>query len=138
MANTVDNLVIQNDGIFYRHRYLVLSDGTTAMTDVVVIDKSTLTHRDTGIEPTALDLIEFEGQAGGSINSIVLEWDHTTDDEILAFGTNGLCLKRNEWGRFADPISAGATGDVVVTTNGLSTGAWFMFVATWQLRADKA
>lgn len=135
MANTIDNLVIQDDGIYYRHRYLVLSDGTTAMTDVVMIDKSALVSKTTGLEPVALDLVQASIQCGGSINSVVLEWDRTADDEIIAFGSNGFEMPRNEWGRLGDPITAGGTGDVVVTTNGLSTGAWFQILATWELRA---
>jgi len=135
MANTIDNLVIQNDGIIYRHRYLVVSDGTTAMTDVIMVDKSTLTSKTTGLEPVALDLIQASIQCGGAINSVVLEWDRTADDEIIGFGTTGMEMPRNEWGVIQDPVTAGGTGDVVVTTNGLSTGAWFQILATWELRA---
>lgn len=135
MANTVDNIVLQNDGQYYAHRYLVWSDGTTAMSDAIVVDKSTLTCAETGIEPVALDLVELEGFAGGTINFAGLEWDHTTDDEIISIATGAPTYWRREWGRLKDPRSAGATGDVMVTTNGLSTGAWFQFYAVWELRA---
>lgn len=137
MANTIDSLVLQNDGVMYRLRYLVLSDGT-AMTDAIMIDKSTLTAAATGGEPDALDCIEFVANAWGTVNSILLEWDHTTDDEILAFSINGLNLPQSAgWGSFMDPRTAGATGDVVITTNGLAANAGFQILSTWKLRTGR-
>lgn len=133
MANTIDHQVLQNDGTFYRSRYLCLSDGT-AMTDTIMIDKSTLNYHGTGLEPYALDLVEIDVQAWGSVNSVLLEWDHTTDDEIVAFGIQGLCMERGEWGVLMDPASAGGTGDVVITTNGLAANAGFQILSTWELR----
>jgi hypothetical protein len=133
MPNTIDNLVLENDGVYYKHRYLCLSDGT-AMTDVVAVDKSTLVSKETGVEPKALDLIEFDAIAWGTVNSVLLEWDHTTDDEVLAFGSGanaGWCFDR---GPLKDPRSAGDTGDVVITTNGLAANAGFQFYAVWKLR----
>ena len=136
MANTIDNLVLQNDGVFYRHRYLCLSDGT-AMTDVIMVDKSTLVAHATKLEPDALDLVECQIQAWGTVNSILLEWDHTTDDEIIAFGLQPVNIQLNNWGPIADPMTAGATGDVVITSNGLSANAGFMILATWRLRTAR-
>lgn len=136
MANTIDNLVLENDGVYYKHRYLCLSDGT-AMTDVVVVDKSTLTSKATGLEPDALDLVELEAVAWGTVNSLVLEWDHTADDEILAFGTGANASWCKDYGPLKDPRTAGATGDVVVTSNGLAINAGFQIIATWRLRDDR-
>lgn len=134
MANTVDHLVLVNDGVMYKSRYLVLSDGT-AMTDEVMIDKSTLVAKATGAEPDALDLVEFKAVGWGTLNSILLEWDHTTDDEVIAFGTTGgggdWCPKD---GDLRDPRTAGGTGDITITSNGLAANAGFMITSTWRLR----
>jgi hypothetical protein len=134
MANVVDSLVLEDNGIVYKQRYLVLSDGT-AMTDEIMIDKSTLTSKVTGREPHALDLMELEAVGWGTMNSVLLEWDHTIDDEILAFGVTGGGVK---WcpklGDLKDPVSEGGTGDIIITTNGLAANAGFMIVATWRLR----
>lgn len=138
MANTVDEIVLQNDGVFYKSRYLVLSDGT-GMSDVVMIDKSALTAKSTGAEPDALDLVELKAVGWGTLNSILLEWDHTTDDEIIAFGVTGGGV---EWcsksGDLRDPRSAGGTGDVVITSNGLAANAGFMITSTWRLRTHRS
>jgi len=136
MANTIDSLVIQSDGTFYVHRYLCLSDGT-GMSDVVMIDKSTLTAYGTGLEPAALDLVKFSAQAWGTVNSVVLEWDHDTDDEIVAFGVQGLEICDGEWGPLRDPRSAGGTGDIVITTNGLAANSGFQILSTWRLRTNQ-
>lgn len=133
MANTIDSMVIQNDGTFYVQRYLCLSDGT-GMSDVVMIDKSTLTAYGTGQEPIALDLVKCSIQAWGTVNSVLLEWDHTTDDEILAFGVQGLEMPSGCWGDLRDPRSAGGTGDVVITTNGLAANSGFQILSMWRLR----
>ena len=133
MANTIDSMVIQNDGTYYVQRYLCLSDGT-GMSDVVMIDKSTLTAYGTGQEPVALDLVKCSIQAWGTVNSVLLEWDHTTDDEILAFGVNGLEMPSGGWGDLRDPRSAGGTGDVVITSNGLAANSGFQILSMWRLR----
>lgn len=136
MANTIDSLTLEESASHIKQRYLVLSDGT-GMSDVVMLDKSALTVGPSGVEPVALDLIELEAQAWGSVNSILLEWDHTTDDEIFAFGTGAVVRWCKEWGPLKDPRTAGATGDVVITSNGLSANAGFQITSTWAKRTDK-
>lgn len=138
MANTIDTLVLQNDGVYYRVRYQCLSDGTGAdLTDAVVVDKSTLTALATNAEPDALDLIEFTYGQAWSLTRVELEWDHTTDDEIIAFGPQcDVRLSHNE-APLNDPRSAGATGDVVVTTKGMAANGGFFFIATFKLRAGR-
>jgi len=133
MANTIDNLVLENDGVYYKHRYICLSDGT-AMTDEVAIDKSALVSKQTGLEPVSLDLIEFDAVAWGTVNSVTLEWDRTTDDEVIAFGAGANASWCEDRGPLKDPRSAGATGDIVITTNGLAANAGFQFYAVWKLR----
>lgn len=138
MPNTVDTRVIENDGVTYKIRYLCLSDGT-AMTDEIMVDKSTLTSKVTGTEPHAMDLVELEAVGWGTLNSVLLEWDHTADDEIVAFGTTGGCVKwRSSWGDLKDPVTAGGTGDVVITTNGMAANSGFMIYSTWRLRTLRA
>jgi hypothetical protein len=136
MPNTIDNLVIENDGVFYKHRYICLSDGT-AMTDVVAVQLSSLTSKGTGVAPKALDLVEFEGATWGTVASILLEWDHTTDDEILVMNNNTNVYWTKERGQLKDPRTTGGTGDVVITSNSLAANAGFMFYAVWKLRDDR-
>ena len=130
MADTVDIIVMQNSGNLYQARWTNVSDAT-GETDVVKIDKSALTDVK-GLEPYALDLVEITWSIQG-FTSVRLEWDHTTDDEILMLTNNGV-MDFRERGYLRDPVSAGGTGDVLLTTAGAASGATYSIVSTWKLR----
>lgn len=131
MADTVNSNVIVSNSQRYHIQITNESDGT-GESAVVKIDKSTLTTRD-GVEPKALDLLWIDFQVNG-FNYIVLEWDHTTNDEISVLAGNGHRDYKISGG-IRDPISAGATGDVVLTTDGPINGASYDIEMMFKLRS---
>lgn len=128
MADTVDTVVLHSSGSYYRARFVSKSDGT-GESDVVKIDKSTLTATD-GREPIALDLVEITWSVFGA-NHVLLEWDHATDDEILPLSGNGY-MKFDD--PLKDPRSAGGTGDVLLTTSGMAANGGYSIDALFELR----
>lgn len=125
MADTVDTIV-QLSG---KHRYWVrltgISDGT-GETDVIKVDKSTLVNSN-GVEPTRLNLVSVQWSIQG-YSSIRLEWDHTTDDEMVILGPGNGYMDFSDAGALADPASAGQTGDVILTSAGAVSGATYTIV----------
>lgn len=122
MADAVRSIV-QLSG---KNRYLInitnISDGT-GETDVVKVDKSTLTNVN-GVEPTALNVVSIQWAIQG-FTSVRLEWDHTTDD-VLALLPSGIGYRDYSFGgALADPRSAGTTGDILLTTAGAVSGATY-------------
>ena len=130
MADTVDTVVLHSSGSYYHARFVSKSDGT-GESDVVKIDKSTLTGTD-GREPIALDLVEITWSVFGA-SHVLLEWDHSTDDEMLILSGNGY-LKYGESGPLKDPRSAGGTGDVLLTTSGMAANGGYVIDALFELR----
>lgn len=68
---------------------------------------------------TAIDRIEY---AVSGFNYVLLEWDHTTDDEIAVLKGNGV-MDWSQLGGNVDPRTAGGTGDIILTTDGTTDGA---------------
>ena len=134
MANTIDKVVLQNDGSLYRIKYIVLSDGTPVdLTDTVMIAKSSVTSIMGAV--VALDLVEIVHSSAWGLTRVDLEWDATTDDEIISWGPNYDVTF--EYGKitFSDPISAGNTGDILISTKGMAANGGLMFIATFKVRA---
>lgn len=129
MADAVTTQVLINQAPFYSLRLTNNSDGT-GESDVVKVDKSTLVGTD-GLEPIALDLIKAEWTCSGM--SVLLEWDHTTDDAILLMSEHGeFCAKMA--GPLRDPRSAGGTGDILLTTVGHTAGDTYNIVLHFKMR----
>ena len=129
MADTVDSLVLVNQPPYYTIRLTNVSDGT-GESAVVKVDKSALVDID-GLEPVALDLVGIEWDVSGM--NVTLLWDHTTDDEMIVLNGQG------EWdqvkdGAIRDPRSAGATGDVLLTTNAHSSGDSYTILLRLKMR----
>lgn len=119
MADTVDTQVLYNTNNMYAIRIQNRSDGT-GESGVVKVDKSTLTGPIAGIEPTKLALERVRWAVQG-FASVRLDWDHTTDDELMTLEGNGF-EDFLEAGRVVDPASSGGTGDVLLTTNSNASG----------------
>lgn len=119
MADAVDTLTLVKGSKRIVVRLTNISDGT-GESAVVKIDKSGLTGPD-GTEPSKLVIERVEYDIQG-FTSIRLYWDHTTDDEICVLGPGVGYLDWREVGGLVDPGSAGETGDVILTTNGHSSG----------------
>ena len=132
MADTVDTQV-RFDGLNrYSVRIQNRSDGT-GESGVVKVDKSTLTGPIVGTEPGRLALEEIRWAVQGFV-SVRLDWDHTTDDELITLSGNGYESFR-ETGKVVDPNSTGGTGDVLLTTNGAVSGATYDITMTFKKKA---
>jgi hypothetical protein len=125
VADTVDSIVQLSGKNRYFVRLTNISDGT-GEADVIKVDKSTLVNVN-GVEPTKLNLVSVQWSIQG-FSSIRLEWDHTTDDEMVVLGPGNGYMDFSEAGALADPASAGGTGDVILTTAGAVSGATYNLV----------
>jgi hypothetical protein len=99
-----------------------ISDGT-GESNVAKADISTLTFN-FGQVPTytAVDMIDYNIQG---YNSIRLYWDHNTDDEIAILPAGANTIYFNSFGGKVDPRTTGGTGDILLTTNGHTSGATY-------------
>lgn len=134
MADAVDSVVIFSGRKRYKVRLTNISDGT-GESAVVKVDKSTLTGLD-GTEPSKLVVEKIEYDVQG-FTSIRLYWDHTTDDEIAVLGPGTGYMDFTDNGMFQgliDPGSAGDTGDILLTTNGHSSGDTYTITLTLRLK----
>jgi len=131
MADAVTTNKIIETATHYVVHLTNISDGT-GESAVVKVDKSAIEVASDGAEPNSLDIEEVRWAIQG-FTSVRILWDHTTDDLALVLcgsgyddftgkgripgftGTSGL----------KDPRSAGGTGDILLTTNGGSSGATY-------------
>lgn len=107
------------------------SDGTGEAA-VVKLDISGLTGPD-GAAPSSVTLLEARWTVSG-FNYVVLEWDHTTNDEMLVC-SNSDYASFDLAGGLPDPGSSGGTGDVVLTTDGGIDGASYDITLLFRLEA---
>ncbi len=118
MADTVDVKKVYEGLRNVVYRLTNESDGTVEAA-VTKIDKSTLTGPN-GAEPSGLSLLEANWNVPDGY--VVLEWDHTTNDEMLVCsGNNSVSFEG--YGGHHDPDSTGGTGDIVLTTDGFVDGS---------------
>ena len=117
MVDAVDSLVVFSGTRKRVVRLTNISDGT-GESGVVKVDKSTLIGPN-GLEPTKLVVERIEYDISGM--TVRLYWDHTADDEIAVISGAGY-LDWREVGGLVDPASAGATGDILLTTNAHTLG----------------
>ena len=127
MGNITDNKVVFDGAVVHAVRLINESDGTEESA-VVKIDKSGLTGPLIGIEPTSLRVDEIECDIQG-FNYVQLEWDHDTNDKIVTLSDSGYFDFR-DIGGLKDPVSAGGTGDIVITTDGAADGASYSITLT--------
>jgi hypothetical protein len=118
MADAVNTTVIYQDTVRYVVKITNLSDGT-GETAVTKVDKSTLTGPN-GLEPTELVVECIDADVAGM--QVYLYADHTTDVPIARIG--GLGRYKRDFRKTGGLSTAGAgdTGDILLTTNGHSSG----------------
>lgn len=134
MANTIDKVVLQNDGSLYRVKYMVLSDGTGAdLTDTVMIALSSISAVNGPVR--SLELIGIDHASAWGLTRVDLEWDATTDDEIVSWGPQYELAWPVGKLTLTDPKSAGSTGDILITTKGMAANGGCMFIGTFRVRA---
>lgn len=131
MADTVDSVVVFAGTRRRVVRLTGISDGT-GESDVVKVDVSTLTGPD-GSAPTYTAIEEISWDIQG-YTSIRLEWDATTDDEIVTLGPGTGYMSWKDAGGLVDPKSAGTTGDILLTTNGHSSGDTYTITLVVRLK----
>lgn len=129
MADTVDVTSVFSGS----HRHVLHltneSDGT-GESAVTKLDISTLTGP-TGAAPSSVTLLEARWSVQG-FSYVVLEWDATTNDEMLVCSGNDYASFEAAGGK-ADPGSTGSTGDVVLTTDGGADGSSYDITLVFRL-----
>ncbi len=117
MANTLQTTTVYNSP-----RKIVVNttgtfDGSGQETDLQIIDKSAAANvGPNGLEPSKLVVEEInatiEAYGGGYV---LLEFDHTADDEIAVLSQTDY-IDFRPMGGMVDPATAGGTGDIILTT----------------------
>ena len=123
MADTVNTSVVFSGKRRYAVHLTNESDGTGEAA-VQKVDISGLVYGDragTAATYSVIDLIEYSVTG---FNYVVLEWDHTTNDEIAVLAGQGV-IDWAAYGGKTDPQSAGGTGDIVLTTDGGADGSGY-------------
>lgn len=134
MADAVNVRVLQNGPKNYVVRLLCTSDGT-GESDVVKIDKSALVNG-FNVEPSMLKLCCIEWSIQG-FSYVALEWDHATDDPIINMGSGNGWHDYEAAGNLPDPLSAGGTGDILLSSFGAIAGATYDILAKFR-KAENA
>lgn len=126
MSDTVNTQVVRN-GREYVVTLTNESDGT-GESAVAKVDLSAITNN--GATPTYSTIYEIEYQVSG-FNYVVLEWNHTTPDEIAVLKGSGLLT----WPEgLTDPRTSGGTGDIQLTTDGPFDGAGYTITIRMKLK----
>jgi hypothetical protein len=132
MADAVNNRTIFDGQKFVAVRCTCRSDGTGEV-DAIKISKAALIGMK-GVAPTALDLVEVWWSIQG-FTSVNLEWDHTTDDPIVTLAAGNGFESYENMGRITDPLSAGGTGDIILTSFGAIANATYNILMIFKKRA---
>lgn len=120
MADTVSLTTLYNGPKRLVVQAELYSDGTGS-TDAVIVDRSAFTGPD-GTEPGRLVIEKIDYTVDGM--QVLLEFEHTTDDEICLLAGQGQFdwCQDGKYAGFIDPNSTGGTGDIVATTVGHTAG----------------
>lgn len=133
MADAVTTRVVYNDKRLYKVWLTGVSDGTGEAA-VAKLTKASLVAQG-GAAPTSISILGVKWVMQG-YTSVTLAWDATTDDVIIPIGpgigdfTFADGPATNAQGRLDDPISAGNTGNIVLTTVGHSAGDTYAILLT--------
>jgi len=131
MADAVTTNVIDQTPDHYVVHLTNIGDGT-GESAVIKVDKSTLIASDLA-EPASLDIQQVRWAIQG-FTSVRILWDHATDDVALVLcgsgyddfrGLDSGAPPRARLEGLKDPRSAGGAGDILLTTNGGSSGATY-------------
>ena len=130
MADAVTKVVMADSATHYIIHLTNIGDGT-GESAVVKADKSAIAAATDGAEAASLDIEQVRWAIQG-FTSVRILWDHTTDDVGLVLTGSGYDDFRGEvgmrgynTGALKDPRSSGGTGDILLTTNGGSSGATY-------------
>ncbi len=124
MAATVNTVVhITNSQL---HEITITNEGTGTNdeSDVVKVDMSAIATAvgKVGYTLAAVDIERIRGQVAG-YTPVRLEYDADANDEIAVLGLGGeIDFDWRDVGGNKNPLSAGATGDIVLSTLGGAAG----------------
>jgi hypothetical protein len=131
-SDTLDTRVIfyQPPSPVYAARYINICGGSGESANVKV-DISDLIGPN-GVAPTSTAIMEMSWAVQG-FTAVRLFWDHSTDDEIAALTGVGSRSYR-EIGGLRDPKSAGGTGDILLSTDGTTSGFTYDIALVIEMR----
>lgn len=128
MADAVATRVLLDNATHYVAHFTNISDGT-GESAVVKVDKSAIAVATDGAEAAKLSIEKVVYNCDGMAVRVL--FDHTTDDLVLALSGNGVLDFKGDHKTvpglaklpgLVDPASAGATGDILFTTVGHTSG----------------
>ena len=119
MSDAVATKVLVNNGYDYIVSFTNISDGT-GENAVVKIDVSALSPSATWVN---IEKIWYSCYG----MSVSILYDATTDDRMLLLQGDGV-MDFRDIGGLVNPTSAGATGDVIFTTTGHTSGDTYCIV----------
>lgn len=140
MADTVASNVLLDNSTHHVVHLVGISDATGEAA-VIKVDKSAIAAASDGAEADALDIQMVRWCIQG-YSSIRLYWDHTTDDLALALAGSGYEDFGAKVGALTalvglkDPISAGGTGDILLTSAGAAANATYDITLWLRKRAS--
>lgn len=111
MAWTVNSNVTEVDGARNVVRRLVATSDTSTQLSATIVDASALSGA-----PSRVDIERLDYSVKGSVEARIL-FDATADDVALSLSGDGS-YDFTKFGGIQNPMSSGATGDIVVTTVG--------------------
>lgn len=114
MANTIDIQIINDGARNVIIKVFMAYVDTSEETDAVLVDASALVSL-----PTTLHLRKVDSDLTGF--SANLEWDATTDDELIHLPAGEKHQDFSRFGGIPNPKSTGSTGDITITTVGFSS-----------------
>jgi hypothetical protein len=134
VTDVVDTIVLETTNVYRKIRITNVSD-STGESAVIKVDKSALVDVH-GLEPRRL-IIMYVKWAIQGFASVRLNFDHSTDDEGLVLPVGSGERDYFSDGGLKDPLSAGGTGDLLLTTNGGASGSTYDIVLHVRLDAQK-
>ena len=117
-------------------KYVINVTGSFSVSDesnVVVIDKSTLTNNKWGVEPRVLRIDEITWAVGSGFDYVKLSWDNTTDEVVDYYQGQGYMDYLPYGGK--TNTSAGGTGDLLLSTSGGASGDTYSLLIHCSLKA---
>lgn len=121
MADTVDVNVVFQGTRRYAIRLTNISDGTGESNEVKLDISTLIGPRGREVTYTIIEEIEWNVQG---FTYVLLEWDHTVDDEIDVLSGAGYKTYIAQGG-LKDPQSSGGTGDILLTTGTGAAGSTY-------------
>jgi len=113
------------------HVVNLTNDDGTVEAAVTKVDISTLSNTSERVPPTHLSLYKMSYMVSASSDAVALYFDATSDDPIVIVSQSGI-MNFRDIGGIPDPMSAGFTGDINLTTIGFGVGSTYSLTLTFK------